>query len=239
MAHTEIIGHGSCPLHKAKTEIRRTEWFLFSDEQQITTEEVCLDCGFHQEKGFFSTNATTAFEHSIFEHSISKQRLSKEEAASTVIATNTLISPREFQALREALGQEVEIQFHCHKTYSNKKPGTDEEITERFVLKDVNFVRAPLTTHTYLAFLKTTEGNTNFPYWVSKNVFGDYTEGRINSLKLHSGEKLWCFDCPKERVGSNRWGSGNITGNIIQAIKDHSESMLALVINQTIYTNRI
>lgn len=60
----------------------------------------------------------------------------------------------------------------------------------------------------------------------TENAFGDSTEVRVNSLRLHSSkEELWRFDLPKDRVASNRWSPGNI----IQAIKDHSESMLALV----------
>lgn len=189
MANVEIIGRGCCPLHRAKTEIR-------------------------QEVGFSSTNATTTFERA-------SNKISKEKAVLVVAATNAQISPEQFKALQKALGQEVEMQFSYHRTYSDEEPSTNEQLIERYILKDVSYVRDPNTTQAYLAFFRTTDRNedfTYFPYWSSENAFGDCTEVQINSLKLHSGEELWRFDHPRERVG-----------NIIQAIKDHSESMLALV----------
>lgn len=65
MATITIIGNGRCPKCESKTEIKSIESFPFPDDEQIETIEACTSCDFKIEKGFFSTNATTSFFHSI------------------------------------------------------------------------------------------------------------------------------------------------------------------------------
>lgn len=156
---------------------------------------------------------------------VPRETFHEEEARAAVIAANAQISPDQFRALQDSLGQEVEMQYGYHKIYADEEPSTHDTAIERFILRDVNFVRDPRTNQTYLAFLRT-DYATNYPYWSSESAFGDFTEVQINKIK-QAGRELWSFDHPGERVNIKRWGS-----DIIGDIKDHSESMSALAINK-------
>lgn len=153
----------------------------------------------------------------------------KERIVAAIVDTNASISPEQFQSLRGALGQEVVMRYHFSETYSDEEDGnppSDFETTERFILKDVNFVRDPRTQELYLAFFRNVEDEaTYFPYWMNEGIFGDLTCVEIHCLTRSSGEVLWSFDSPGKRVPRTR---GGYDVDIWQDIKDHSESMKTL-----------
>ncbi len=158
----------------------------------------------------------------------------KESAISAVLAANALVPPEQFQILQGAIGQEVAMEYHFRRDYSDEADGNtpdDFETIERFILKDVSFVRHPRTNLKYLAFFRNVKDDAvYFPYWSSENVFGDYTNVQIYNLQNSSGEVLWSFNSPGARITTR--GNPATNDEIGQAIIDCSESMLALKVKQ-------
>lgn len=165
----------------------------------------------------------------------------RERAIAAVIATNALISPEQFEALRDALGREVVMEFHRLYTVAECDGGETEypeDSSKSFILKDVNFVRHPNTQEVYLAFFS--EGrqgkrdSTYYPYWEKAADWGDKEEFIMNCLKLPSGEILWRFDKPQSKQtdilgpGRDQYVGTETDSHIFGDILTHSESMKAL-----------
>jgi hypothetical protein len=148
----------------------------------------------------------------------------KDRAISAVIATNALISPEQFLSLKNALGQKATIEYDFYVYLTGEDSSNNETDTETFVLKDFSYVEDKKTGDKYLAFFRSVEDNaTHFPYWASRNCWEDYKSIKINNLKLLSGDVLWSFDLPKERILNDDHAGSNIDW---QAIKDYSKSAL-------------
>lgn len=162
-----------------------------------------------------------------FDNSINKElaeKGQKERAISAIIATNAQISPEQFQALKNAIGQEVAIVYHHHGYSVENDEDFDQEWTKSFILKDVRFVRDSATKQLYLAFFRfENDSYDRFPYTHAHNDLGECDRHEIHSLSPPSGEALWSFDSPGEQL---EWRSEE--NSVWDTLYHHSESMLAL-----------
>jgi hypothetical protein len=152
----------------------------------------------------------------------------REQALSAVIATNAVISPEQFELLKNALGKEVVMEYNLSQYLADEDSNYDVPQTEKFTLKNFNFVEDEKTGIKYLAFFRNLEDDaTYFPFWNKKNFWDDSKSIRINRLTLSSGELLWTFDQPKKSIPFNSIDSSPEPKIDWQIIKDNSKSALS------------
>lgn len=117
------------------------------------------------------------------------------EACEAVVNTNAVITPDQFQSLKDSFGKSVNFHYEYTQMFSDEEPTVRDNITEEFVLDDFHFFTKPETDEKYLAFFDSKEEKW-FPYFSSENIFSDMTILQCSKLTDAVGNVLWSFDNP-------------------------------------------
>lgn len=142
----------------------------------------------------------------------------REKAQAAVIATNAIITEEQFEKLKQSIGQRLVLVYKVKEQYSDDD-SQDQTYIDRtpFTLTDFNFVIDPQTRKRFLAYLRSSEGNTFYPACQYLSYFEDVRWVTVESiLESDSEEAIWSFD----HLGRYMRIDQREAGDYVAAIRD-------------------